>query len=358
MTDKKKQLDLNLGKVDFITDPNYVPPRDIDKLDKDNLTTKDFFNLVEHIRDHVDFDFGQYEGDDLLVVDCWDDLYTLYGAVNGFEGLGDRPYLSSGESFESKLKELQKEYNSTPEDQLGTRYRLERQINNCDKWIQFNAYLDYLEVEPVDLDSFGFEVVFSDEYSRCACGNCDNIVRTSPDSYSWTAPLFIDGEGYISDDCVCDGDFDQDILEQYQNEQKSIPDVRSPEDLGLVKVNEESFENGLYGGQNDTPEPIIEALNDQNIDVWFKVYPRQFDCDFDVYVRTEDHDRAKQILEGIDTELDYDPAEQMKKALQNIPPIDPNANGVTVNSIDVSTGTVKTKVVSKQDFIDGKALDD
>jgi len=359
MTDKDKQTKLPLGDVEYITDPSFVPPRKVDQIGIENLTVTHLYELLEEVyqNGNICIDIGDEDGDTLIVVDGWEDRAELIGILNGFEGLGEQPFLFGDDTYASEIEKCQQELKTTDPKHLGTVQRLEKRIEASKSWIEFENYLSSLDVEAVDFEDFGVTQVFGDEYSRCACGNCSNIVRTSPDSYSWTPPLFLNCEGYVSDECVADGSFDDDILENYVNEQRSLPTVRSPEDLGLVQINEDSYQHGWYGGQLDSPAPIIEALNEANIDVWFKVYPRQFDLDFDVYVREGDKDKATNVLKGTDTELDYDPAVTLAEGLKNIPPIGCNT-GVTINTIDASTGKVKTKVVSKQDFIDGKALDD
>jgi hypothetical protein len=74
-----------------------------------------------------------------------------------------------------------------------------------------------------------------------------------------------------------------------------------------------------------------------------------------VYVRTEDQEKATNILNGTDTYQGYSTAGNLEKALRSASIQPCKGDGVTVNTVDVSTGTCETKVISKQDFIDGKA---
>lgn len=359
MTDKDKQLDLNLGEVEYITDPNFVPERLVDRVGIDNLNKDHFLELIENIiqeGQHWIY-YGDLNGEDFFVFESRETVSHITGIINGFEGLGKDPFLYGDKTLQSELARLIKEYNETDPEKYGTRSRLETAIEDCESWIKFKQFLEINKYEEVSIDDFNIEWGFSDEYDRCRCGNCDKIVRTSPNSYTWTPPLFIDGEGYISDDCVAEGDFDDYILEEYANVQKSIPESRDPSDLGLVQINEDSFQNGFFHGMDDTPDPIIESLNNADIDVWFVVHPSQFHCDFDVYVKECDYNAAVNILEGTDTYQGYSTAGNLEKALSSIKLQPESTEGVTVNTVDVSSGTVKTKVVSNQDFIDGKALD-
>jgi hypothetical protein len=298
-----------------------IMERLVDKVGIENLTPKHFYELLEPVLDKGEYwiDFGQDEdGNDFLVFDGWKVVSYVQGLINGFEGLGNDPMLFGENTFESEIVKLTKELIDLDPEKSWQKRSIEQRIRNCQSWIDYKTYLKDNDLTEVSFDDFGIEWGFSDEYSRCACGNCSNIVRIAPDSYSWTSPLFVDGEGYISDECVADGSFDDYILEEYANKQKSIPEARHPDDLELTQINKESLENGWYGGQNDTPEPIIEALNAHDIDVWFVVHPSQFMLDFDVYVRDEDFDLAKAVFEGTNTKLDYDPAVKLEKALSNV----------------------------------------
>lgn len=316
-------------------------------------TPSDLYELVEPYLDqwNVWFNIGpENDSDDQLIVfDCWGDLYAVYGLINGFtEQLKDKPYFYN-KTIQEHLAELQAQYRGlSPDASLGEKSRVERQIDATLQWIRFEKHLEGRE-EVLNFDDFELEAVFSDEYSVCAC--CGHvIVRTSPDSYCWTPPLFLEGEGYICDKCA--PEYAEEVLEDYSNVERSIPDQFDTEDLGLVQINEESFQNGLYGGQLDEPGPIIEALNSQDIDVWFKVYPRQFDMDFDVYVREADESKAKAILEGVDTEADIDPAvacqQALKAASQQMSQL--SGDGIKVATCNAD-GTADVRMVSPEDFV-------
>lgn len=318
-------------------------------------------DIIQLINDNdLDIEYGDLDNDTFLVVQSWQDYYQLHGLINGFTGLRDKPYRSKNETLVglliAKTQELESALKDNPTHH-GTHSRIKSEISDINNWILYSQYLSINNIDETSLDDIAdISWGFADEYSRCACGNCSNIVRTSPDCYEWTPPLFLEAEGYISDECSESGNFDNEILEQYANEQKSLPDCRDPEDLGLIKINDQSFENGWYGGQNDTPEPIIEALNKHDIDVWFKVYPRQFDLDFDVYVKQEHENKAREILNSTDTALSYDPKDQLAKGLKAASKAMaelPDSDGIKHATIDTDTGTATAKAVPKEDFIKG-----
>lgn len=80
------------------------------------------------------------------------------------------------------------------------------------------------------------------------------------------------------------------------------------------------FENGLYGGQTDSPETIINILTHSNIDGFFVAEASQFMIEFSVWVRTEDLARATSILEAAhkagDLYQGYDMATEFEKVLR------------------------------------------
>ena len=298
-------------------------------------------------------EIGELDGDVFYIFQSWSDVAYCNGILNDFIGAPDPVYLTSGQTYSDLLAEKQKELDKNPDS-----YRLKSEIKRINETILYRQHIAIREkqgIEELSIDDFGVEWGFSDEYSRCDCGSCDLVVRTSPDSYSWTPPLYIDDCGVVADECAADGSFDEEILEQYKNEAKSLPDARDTDDLGLVQINEESFQNGWYGGQCDEPQPIIEALNNKDIDVWFKVYPRQFDLDFDVYVKAEDQEKAKRLLVFTDTEADEDPAEVLKRGLKAASEGMKELQGDGIKHATInSDGTATIKEVSKEDFIDGK----
>lgn len=314
-----------------------------------------FLELVNPLLEEgiVNLTHGKLDGEDFLIVESWDDVAYITGFLNGFTGLKNHFGGWNGETLQEQRSKLEMDLAVTESNQHGTIRRIKNEIEAINSNIAYKLHLEQAGIEePKSIDDF-VEHGFSDEYTQCC--NCTNILRTSPDSYSWTAPLFVEGEGYVCSECIESGDFDDYVLDSFKNEEKSIPDDFDLDRLGLVKVNDDSFQNGWYGGQCDTPAPIIEALNDQDIDVWFKVFPRQFDLDFDVYVRVEDVDRAKQILSGVDVTADEDPATLLERGLKAVSEHMASVQegeGIKYGTIN-SDGTASVRLVSKEEFIKG-----
>ena len=296
---------------------------------------------------------GNLDGETFYIFESWRQVYAIEGLLNDFEGLKELPYLREGCSYADMVSALEIAVKENPDH-----YGYKRQLHDARialLYVQHIALREKEGIEKVTINDCDIEFGFSNKYMMCA-GQCGNVVRTSPDCYSWTPPLYIEAEGYVCDECVAKGDYDEYVLEQYANEQKSIPSQFSMSKLGLVRVNEESFENGLYGGQMDEPKPIIDALNKAGIDCWFKVYPSQFDMDFDVYVKEDNLERAKKILSDTNTKAKEDPAvlldRGLKAASEQMSKL-PEGQGIKYSSIDMSNGTATSRIVSNEEFIRG-----
>jgi hypothetical protein len=307
-------------------------------------TIQDFLDLTEKF----DIRIGEYEGKTFAIFEGWEQLEQLVAYANGFEGLkGSKPYLKSGQSLHDKYLEAKALSEANP-DHWG--YKRDKEVA-----LTHSLYAQYMAgiEDPISLDSFeDLDWGFSDEYDICC--NCSNVIRTSPDSYSWTAPLFLDCEGYVCDDCVATGNYNDYILEEFCNVEKSIPDQFNLDDLGLVKINDDSYQNGLHYGMDDSPKPIIKRLNDEGIDVWFKVYPSQFNVDFDVYVKAEHKDRAKDILSNTNTYQGFSSAGNCEKALKAASTAMDNLEGEGIKYAKInSDGTANVRLVSPEEFIKG-----
>ena len=107
------------------------------------------------------------------------------------------------------------------------------------------------------LESMGYEIEWSDEWSTC--GNCGKAFRISSDSYGWQPSYFLVNEcEELCKDC-CDIPEYLESLED--NPRKAVNDHISPADYGYVKL-EGNFENGFHPGQNDDPRKIYKRLHE------------------------------------------------------------------------------------------------
>lgn len=186
--------------------------------------------------------------------------------------------------------------------------------------------------------------VLEDDYQSCC--NCGaNLCRYCVEKCTRCGNT-------VCDNCVNEGKFDDYVLKEYCNKSKSIPDSFNLTSLGLVQVNKDTYRKGLHEGMNDSPAPIIKRLNKEGIDVWFKVYPSQFYCTFDVFVKQENLDRAEKILADTDMYQGYDNVANLKKCLDTCY-CNTSQKGIVYNKCDISTGIVETRIISQEEFIEG-----
>lgn len=162
-------------------------------------------------------------------------------------------------------------------------------------------------------DGWGFD----DEYDMCDHEDCENVIRFSPDSYSWQ-PDYWDSEifGRICSECLEKHNYYEDYLAEHTNRNSLVNTwLVNPASYGWAVVDLD-FSHGYYGGQRDNPKSIIRALNAHGIDLLFSGSVGQFDVEWVVWVHDDDVERATDILLGSDTKLPYDPAVELSKSLR------------------------------------------
>lgn len=205
------------------------------------------------------------------------------------------------------------------------------------------------------LEKLGAEIEWSDEWTFC-CG-CNKAVRSSPNSYDWQRS-YCENEGEpVCRECVNPVA----VLEQLENDptQSLTLDNVDPAAHQYTRI-EQDFEHGLHGGQDASPHKIALALRDQGITRFiFRLDEKsQFYFTFSAWIHADEWPRFDPVkFEAFNKRCDLDPAEGLKRALQSAPLPQPGA-GVTVTKCDVSTGTSSTRVVSRADFVRGKALEE
>jgi len=253
----------------------------------------DFETVVDLIdKYHLNITPTVLDGENFLIFDGNDDIAILLARLNGFDGPLAHVYVPHKVSVADAIQICQDELLKDPENQGLKRQR--KDLTNLLLYEQHLALRDEI-IEECDFD--GFEYGFSDEYTTCI--ECGNSLRIAPDSYSWTQPLWLNDEGYVCDECADSGRFDEQILEEYRSVERSIPECIDLSRLKLVKVNDESFQNGFYEHMKDEPGAIIKPLSENGIGCWFTVYPSQFHCSFDVLVQEDKVLEARKILKQL-----------------------------------------------------------
>lgn len=151
-------------------------------------------------------------------------------------------------------------------------------------------------------ERLGVEIEWSDEWTECS--NCYKLIRTSADSYSWQ-PSYVMGDGEI--ECSeCIAEHAEEHLKELEGRTSTCNTISGidPEDHGYVKYNEDSYENGFYG-VNDDPKKIAAELRGKGIERFlFQLDENQQFCSrFSVYIhKSEAHLLKAKIKPTIDAD--------------------------------------------------------
>lgn len=206
-------------------------------------------------------------------------------------------------------------------------------------------------------ESLGIELEWEDEW--IACGECGKLVRTSPNSYGWTRSY-----ADIYGECLCEACVLEDpetYLDSIEgNDHEAVTIDIDLEEHGYVKANNnedtwrgDSYQHGLYGGQDDNPRAIAKTLRSWGIGRFLFTIDGvgQFDMDFSVWV----HESEKHLLRGRpEGKTDIDPATALERALKSasVQMSQLEGNGIKYAKCK-DDGTATVRIVSPQEFIDG-----
>lgn len=145
------------------------------------------------------------------------------------------------------------------------------------------------------LERCGFTLEWSDEWYRC--DECQGLVRTSADSYSWE-PSYVLTDGALScSECIAEDA--EGYLASIEGEVSPALHNIDPEDHGYERLDHE-FEAGLYGGQCDDPKRVAEALDRLGVSRFvFRVSRRgQFETRFEVFVHGSEFEEWSETAEA------------------------------------------------------------
>lgn len=194
------------------------------------------------------------------------------------------------------------------------------------------------------LERAGYTLEWSDRVT--GCGGCNRCIETEPTHYGWKPRFAVTGGEVLCEKCLAPEGF----LDDLRGTTTMLTLDIDLADHGYVRV-ERDFENGLYGGQDDSPRAIAIALHRRGIEDFIFVLDRsgQFDTHFSVWVKEDDGDAA----EGVEGKAEVDPARAMEAALRSIPvQFGPGIQYTTVR-VDDAGATVNTRTVSPEEFING-----
>lgn len=187
---------------------------------------------------------GEYEEKSFLIVPCWNSIELAIKGLGEIEGLKE---------------ELEKE---------GFEF-------------SFDDIISYL----FDTAKYDSNWGFNDEYTTCQ--ECNKVVRTSPDSYSWLPQSAIVNEcELLCSECIKADP--QSYIEGLVNNPKKANTILNDEELeeqGFTKL-EKEYENGFYEGMNDEPQKIYEGLCSEYEEILFSITDSgQFHIGFVTYVK-------------------------------------------------------------------------
>lgn len=237
---------------------------------------------------------------------------------------------------------------------------------------EFVAVADWNSVPPIlsDLaESLDFNVEWCDEVATCT--GCGGIVRTQPDSYSWT-PRYKDyPDGTYCEECVVS---DLDEYEEYLVNEPRVDTLDVDwEARGWQKLDYEA-DSGLYRSNRcNRPQEIVERLRENfDVDVLFgDLRSGQFEVEWSVYVRhperpsfhedelepggldfsEEDLAKMVDVLRG--TERVGHQAKMTEAALKMAPMPANGGQNIVYSKVDVESGKVETRLVSPEEFVEG-----
>lgn len=202
-------------------------------------------------------------------------------------------------------------------------------------------------------EKIGCSIEWSDEWR--ICDDCGNAFRISGDSYCWLKYGTWDENGCQCGDCILE--YPSDYLEGLEGKAQSCETIGV--DLGsegYVRLNPESFESGLFGGQCDDPGTIADSLRELGIDRFLFQLDSvgQFDSRFSVWVHnTESTPALWKRLQDKET-TSGDPAISMRNALRDASVKMSGLSGQGIKYAQLkSDGTADVKNVSPQEFIEG-----
>ena len=233
------------------------------------------------------------DGEPFLIFGGSEDYVNFNARLNGCNFPVSKIDISVQTTISVEIQKCKDVLASDPENQVQ-----KKRLKDLNTWLLYEQHLATNDAEEVCLDDFNIEYGFSDEYSTCIECNC--AIRIHPDSCEWTAPLFVEGEGVVCDECADSGRWDDHVLDEYKNCAKTVPECIDLGRLNLVQVEGRSFQNGVHEGMTDDPNDVIQLLNENDIDCWFVASPSQFYVEFNVWVVEENLQKAQTLLSKID----------------------------------------------------------
>lgn len=128
--------------------------------------------------------------------------------------------------------------------------------------------------------AIGDDCGFSDEYTTC--GNCGEVIRTSPDSYSWVADYAVQDCEIHCNKCIDRPQYLENLVNNFKNA-NTILEEQEILDAGFTRLDD--YEAGWYG-RYDNPEAVYNSFSDEYREIVFSITSQgQFETDYCAYGR-------------------------------------------------------------------------
>ena len=200
------------------------------------------------------------------------------------------------------------------------------------------------------LEAAGYATEWCDEWAECS--TCYKAMRTQADSYSWKRS-YVEVEGELL--CAtCAKDDTEAYLDTLRGDPLAVHTLDSIDlaEQGYSRFDRD-FENGLYPGQDDSPQAIATVLRAQGIEdfIFSLDGVGQFDVRFGVWMRPADEARA--VFAPGEGKAKVSPAAALEAALRDLPPL--SGEGITVSTVVLSDDGAKviTRTLTPEEFIAG-----
>ena len=222
-------------------------------------------------------------------------------------------------------------------------------------------YCEKYDIERADtlMNVMAIECVFDDEYGECNL--CGRVFRTSPDCYGWKKYYFEfhTGERWCAECC-------EEHAEEYINAiiNERYDCLLDPYDFGFVML-DDRYANGWYHGDDDDPRLQVSLLNENGLDVLFKLHPSQFTIDYDIYVRPQNGMDADDTIAELAADLIRrngckqvpSPEENLKEYFRKINEMKtPEVSDGVIYTYPDKDGNPVQRVISREEFIERGCL--
>lgn len=233
--------------------------------------------------------------------------------------------------------------------------------NTISRWNADQRKSEDIDSAPADLASelekLGVELEWNDEW--ITCDDCYKLVRNKPDSYHWRQAYWETDNGITCHECIKKDP--SEYLSALEGQDSSCLTIDIDLSEHGYKQLQGDFQNGFHEGQAADPKRIAAALREQDVERFIFVLDEasQFYITFSVWVHETEYDRIDMSKwKTSKKDADVSPAENLRRSLQSAKLMMDSKNESGIQVIQCNNkGGATVKIVSPQDFIDGKALE-